>query len=286
MKEDNSCVIMTEDGTVISICGEDIEKSTNDNSLYLTEIVEIPILYKSLDDFVSSTEIEEVSKPYPNEHSCPHAAPSRFDSFRRSTRKHEGKPYSVLYGRAKGTNRWEEASYRYPKDSWSAEEASAHCKSHDGIAFEAAKKSIDAEEAANEKDSVKSYIVKKDSERNLVYGIVLEPNKVDLQADFENCAEIEKAAHRYMAHVIKNKLAGIGSEHVAEIEKAVPVESFVAPTDFWYDGTPHTDEYKVSKGSWVLVTHVGDGEEFAKVKGGGYTGYSVQGIGRRKYVKE
>ena len=77
--------------------------------------------------------------PFPNEHSCRLRDPGDFqpDTFRRTTRKHEGKEYSVIMGKLKSESTMTEQTYRYAKDTWTAEEARAHCKGHDG-SFEAA----------------------------------------------------------------------------------------------------------------------------------------------------
>lgn len=82
----------------------------------------------------------ESMKPFPNEHACRINDPGKFSKFRRQNgaREHEGKKYDVIYGQIKGSDKWDEQAYRYPKDSWSVEQASAHCKSHEGR-FEAAK---------------------------------------------------------------------------------------------------------------------------------------------------
>jgi HK97 family phage prohead protease len=77
--------------------------------------------------------------PYPNEHACRLRDPDDFqdDSFRRVKRKHEGKEYSVIMGRLKDEDTMTEQAYRYQKDTWTADEARAHCQDHDG-SFEAA----------------------------------------------------------------------------------------------------------------------------------------------------
>ncbi len=85
--------------------------------------------------------IESIQKPYPQEHACRLRSPDDFqaDSFRRTTRDHEGKKYSIIMGRLKGETSMTEQAYRYDKDVWAVGEARAHCKSHDGSTFEAAK---------------------------------------------------------------------------------------------------------------------------------------------------
>jgi len=82
----------------------------------------------------------DYSKPYPQEHACRLKSPSLFqdDSFRRTTRKHDGKEYSIISGRLKGETTMTEQAYRYSKDDWSAAQARSHCKEHEGT-FEAAK---------------------------------------------------------------------------------------------------------------------------------------------------
>jgi len=83
--------------------------------------------------------------PFPNEHACRLRDPGDFeaDSFRRTQREHEGKPYSVIMGRLEGEETMTEQAYRYPKDDWSAGEARSHCQDHDG-SFEAAAESFGA----------------------------------------------------------------------------------------------------------------------------------------------
>lgn len=88
-------------------------------------------------------EVDE-AKPYPNEHACRLRDPKDFkpESFRRTTRKHEGKEYSIIMGRLKGETKMTEQAYRYKKDIWTASSARTHCKDHDGK-FEAAAKEMD-----------------------------------------------------------------------------------------------------------------------------------------------
>ncbi len=89
---------------------------------------------------VKEENVGKDEKPFPNEHSCRLHSPGDFqaDSFRRMTRNHEGKEYSVIMGKLTGESTMTEQAYRYPKDTWEAGAAQAHCTSHDGK-FEAAK---------------------------------------------------------------------------------------------------------------------------------------------------
>lgn len=80
------------------------------------------------------------SRPYPQEHACRLRDPGDFTegSFRRTTRKHDGKEYGVIMGKLKGETAMTEQTYRYDKDVWSVDSARSHCSEHDG-SFEAAK---------------------------------------------------------------------------------------------------------------------------------------------------
>jgi HK97 family phage prohead protease len=77
-------------------------------------------------------------KPYENEHACRKIDPGMCDKFRSMERDHEGKMYRVIMGHMKSSGDWVDQAYRYPKDTWTAEQAKAHCSSHDGD-FEAAR---------------------------------------------------------------------------------------------------------------------------------------------------
>lgn len=129
-------------------------------------------------------------------------------------------------------------------------------------------------------------IAKEDYEKQLIYGVVLSPFEIDSWGDFEKPEEIEDAAHRYLFNVWEgDKPESIGKQHQEPID-ARPVESFIAPCDFWYEGSPREEAYKVPKGAWVLVTHIENKQEFKKAVEGTYSGYSLQGVGRRKKATE
>jgi len=98
---------------------------------------------KSADDisnYIEKQVKEVVQKPFPNEHAARIRDPSEFESnsFRRMTRDHEGKQYSVIMGKLKGSDKMTEQTLRYPKDEWTAAEAQAHAKAHGATSFVAA----------------------------------------------------------------------------------------------------------------------------------------------------
>jgi len=115
-------------------------------------------------------------------------------------------------------------------------------------------------------------ILGSNKERQIVYGVVLEPMKLDSQDHIMTPRDIEDTCHRFMGNgcVIK-------SEHDKEI-RAKPIESFVAPQDLQYH---HHDlgTQTVRKGSWVLGVHVSDPAHWQRVISGDYTGFSVGGFG-------
>lgn len=123
--------------------------------------------------------------------------------------------------------------------------------------------------------SEKTYpIFKADNEKQVVYGVVLEPNDVDLQEDWMKPEEIEKTAHFFM---MNGRTIGKSHETVC---KAIPVESYIAPVDFACKG--QYGDQTVKKGSWVIGVKVLDPSEWEKVKSGEYTGFSVGGWGKRE----
>jgi predicted RNA-binding Zn-ribbon protein involved in translation (DUF1610 family) len=83
-------------------------------------------------------------KPYKNEHACRLLDPSKCSKFRRENgaREHDGKKYDVIYGKKKSDGKWTDQAYRYPKSTWKASEAKAHCEGKKGK-FEPAAKAKD-----------------------------------------------------------------------------------------------------------------------------------------------
>jgi 2'-5' RNA ligase len=120
---------------------------------------------------------------------------------------------------------------------------------------------------------VTATILKADEHRQLVYGVVLEPDMIDSQLDVMRASEIEAAAHYYL-----NFSRVVGDRHRKKANAEV-VESYIAPVDFDLNGQ------RVKKGSWVLVVHITDPYLWQQVKQGLYTGFSVGGFGERREVR-
>lgn len=118
--------------------------------------------------------------------------------------------------------------------------------------------------------------------KQLVYGVVLEPNSVDSQNDFMLPKHVEASAHGYLKRAIR------GTSNVMKLQHRLPgfkkdkpslcpVESFIAPVDFSYDG-----KEMIKKGSWVLVVHVEDPGLWQDFLDGKYQAFSVGGTGVRQ----
>ncbi len=136
------------------------------------------------------------------------------------------------------------------------------------------KEDDDEEEDEDEVSKVmKSYrvpiIVAKGSDQQIVYGVVSEPNVIDLQGDRLSKSEIRAACHKFMQNSQR-----IGKEH-SGVAKATIIESYIAPTDFKCNGQV------VKSGSWVMAVKIHDPALWQAVKKGDITGFSIAGTGTR-----
>lgn len=121
--------------------------------------------------------------------------------------------------------------------------------------------------------------------QRLVYGVVLEPGVEDTQGDICSAAEIEKAAHGYVMKAVRGRATVHKLQHrlrafTKDNPQLVPVESFVAPCDFRYEGSDDL----IRKGSWVLVAKVLDDGVWEAVEKGLFSGWSMGGTGRRHAI--
>lgn len=117
--------------------------------------------------------------------------------------------------------------------------------------------------------NVSKFLVNKNNPEKIVYGIVYEPDTVDLQGDFMSAETIEKMAHDFMENyqnIDKNH------DYVSQVGKVL--ESSIYPADIEIEGTV------VKKGTWVLATRVND-DVWESVQKGDFTGFSIGG-----YAKE
>lgn len=97
----------------------------------------------------------EKAEPMTDWHVCRIADPGEFEdgSFRALDQKdgENGKPLEVIVGKLKpadgGDGKTSTASIRYPEKDWTASEARAHCRRHQGAKFTAAKELTHEEQA-------------------------------------------------------------------------------------------------------------------------------------------
>lgn len=114
-------------------------------------------------------------------------------------------------------------------------------------------------------------VEKADEDRNIVFGVVLEPDSVDAQGDTIDPEEIERASHLWLA-----RFQDRGLQHEKIVNSKVEIyESYISPTDLTLGGQ------KVKKGTWLLMLHVLDKDLWSEIKSGKFTGFSMGGFARR-----
>lgn len=118
--------------------------------------------------------------------------------------------------------------------------------------------------------------------KQLVYGVVLEPNSFDSQEDFMLPHHVERTAHGYLKKAIRGQSSVAKLQHRAQgfhktQPSIVPVESFIAPVDFSYDGME-----MIKAGSWVICMHVEDAALWQRFLDGEFQAFSVGGTGVRQ----
>jgi hypothetical protein len=108
-----------------------------------------------------------------------------------------------------------------------------------------------------------------------VYGVVLAPDREDVQKDVLAAEDIEKACHEFM---VLSRQADV--QHDGSVVKADLIENYIAPCDFvvkMADGTEET----VTAGSWVQAWQVHDPVLKQEIEEGKRTGFSIAGTGVR-----
>jgi hypothetical protein len=108
------------------------------------------------------------------------------------------------------------------------------------------------------------------SDKQVVYGVVMEPDVTDSQGDRTTAETIERAAHAFM---VRSRI--VGDSHKAKAA-AYPVESYIAPSDIEVAGQ------KVKAGSWIMGIYVADQKLWQAIKNGEYTGLSIGGRAIRR----
>jgi len=108
-----------------------------------------------------------------------------------------------------------------------------------------------ANASVTQKDGVTMKFLKSREEKQILYGIIFEPDFVDAHDEFVEKDDIEEAAHGYMIRLQNEKGSMIKLSHQIEIDKEADiVECYVAPVDF------EMGDEKVKKGSWVVAIKI------------------------------
>ncbi len=118
----------------------------------------------------------------------------------------------------------------------------------------------------------KDIVFKSDDEKQLIYGIVYSPDRLDTDGEFMTADDIQKSAHGFLS-----EFRNIDGEHDFVSNLGTPVESYIAQDDITIG------EKTVKQGSWVLVVKATD-EAWADVKAGKFNGFSLAGTTTRKEV--
>ncbi len=127
-------------------------------------------------------------------------------------------------------------------------------------------------EALNKSIDLVFPILKRDSMKRIVTGIVLKPNVTDAQGDITDPETIENAAHKYLLGYRRGNVVGFMHKDMGR-DLAV-VESYIAPEDLTIEGKD------VPKSSWVMSVKVLDEDVWKLVLAGKVRGFSIGGVAK------
>ncbi|SCC56648.1 Uncharacterized protein BCZB5J_04497 [Bacillus cereus] len=113
-------------------------------------------------------------------------------------------------------------------------------------------------------------ILKTEEEKQLVTGVVYEPDVEDSHGDTMTEEEIEKAAYTFMENY-----QHIDKQHDEIAGKGTVVENWIAKSDMT------VGEQEVKAGTWLMTVRVDDTDTWEEIKKGEVTGFSMGGFGER-----
>ncbi|MDA1650429.1 XkdF-like putative serine protease domain-containing protein [Bacillus cereus group sp. TH160LC] len=113
-------------------------------------------------------------------------------------------------------------------------------------------------------------ILKTEEEKQLVTGVVYEPDVEDSHGDTMTAEEIEKASHTFMENY-----QHIDKQHDEIAGKGTVVENWIAKSDMT------VGEQEVKVGTWLMTVRVDDTDTWEEIKKGDVTGFSMGGFGER-----
>lgn len=112
----------------------------------------------------------------------------------------------------------------------------------------------------------------KEKDKQIVFGVVMEPEVKDSHGDITSAEEIITAAHRWLA-----RFQDRGYMHKKIVNGKIEIyESYIAPVSFTIGSQ------KVLQGTWLLMYHILDPSLWKEIKEGKITGFSIGGFARRK----
>ncbi|CAM4358668.1 hypothetical protein BAMA_16480 [Bacillus manliponensis] len=118
-------------------------------------------------------------------------------------------------------------------------------------------------------------ILKTEEEKQLVTGIVYEPDVEDSHGDMMTADEIEKAAYNFMENY-----QHIDKQHDEVAGKGTVVESWIAKSDMV------VGEQDIKAGTWLMTVRVDDTDTWEEIKKGEITGFSMGGFGERIEIEK
>ncbi len=104
--------------------------------------------------------------------------------------------------------------------------------------------------------------------RQIVYGVVLEPEVEDADGRYATVGDVEQAAHGWLPGARQ-----VWVRHQGQVTRANVVESYLAPADLEFDD-PAMGRQWVSRGSWILGVKVEDPEVWGQIERGELVGFS------------
>ncbi|MEB9844303.1 hypothetical protein COD82_18875 [Bacillus cereus] len=113
-------------------------------------------------------------------------------------------------------------------------------------------------------------ILKREDEKQLVTGVVYEPNIEDAHGDIMTAEEIERAAYNFL-----EKYRYIDKNHDELAGKGTVVESWISKNN------TVVGKQNIKKGTWLMTVRVDDSETWKEIKKGKITGFSMGGVGER-----
>lgn len=111
-------------------------------------------------------------------------------------------------------------------------------------------------------------IVRKNADRQIVYGVVYAPGEIDAHGEIMLAPAIEQMAHKFMRLLVDKGGAVIDQQHDNVPVSAYPIESYIE--------TQEGMDWPV--GSWIMGVKIEDPVIWQKIKAGEINGYSFEAM--------